>query len=366
MTLPPTPKTDLTSGVATRPVDAQPTGEAGTAHGDGSPEAVSVPRPQRRWQLGSLSLSITLTFVMAGILFLIGGALHAGFLRWTPLSSVLVLASFVGFVGAGQTLAILTGGVDLSVPWVITAGGVMVASLAAGSSARAGWAVPATLAMGVGVGVINGLGITVFAVPPLVMTLGMNGIVEGLVLWLTNGFTSSSAKTGSPHVITQAAQGKLPGGIPVDLVIWAGVGVLMWLLLSRLVIGRWIYAIGNNRLAAYLAGGQTRRVLVAVYALSGGFAALTGIMLVGYSGQATLSVGDPYLFSSITAVVIGGASILGGRGNYLGTIGGAIFVVMLTTVLELANIAVAAQDIVYGVIILIALAVYAQRDESVR
>ena len=305
-----------------------------------------------------------LTFCTAAIVFFIGGALHAGFLRWTALSSVLVLASFIGFVGAGQTLAILTGGIDLSVPWVITAGGVMVTSLAASSSARAAWAVPATLAMGAGIGAVNGIGITVLAVPPIVMTLGMNGVVEGLVLWLTNGFTTSASKAGTPNVITQAALSKIAGVVPVDLVIWAAVGVIMWLMLSRLVIGRWIYAIGNNPLAAFLAGGRTRVYLIAVYALSGGFSALTGIMLAGYSGQATLSVGDPYLFSSITAVVVGGASILGGRGNYLGTIAGAILVMMLATVLELANIPVAAQDIVYGAVILSALALYAQHTAA--
>jgi ribose transport system permease protein len=331
--------------------------------GDGVDAAPDTARRGGR-QIQSLSSGIALTFATSIILFFVGGVLHSGFLHWDSLSSVLVLASFIGFVAAGQTLTILTGGIDLSVPWVITTGGVLLTVLTSGSDTRAIWAIPATLAAGAGIGVINGIGITRLKVPPIVMTLGMNGIVEGAVLWLTKGFTASASSASAPHVIGQAAHGKAGGFFPIALVIWVVVALLMWLLLSRLVLGRWIYAIGNSVRASFLAGGRTQLVTIAVYALSGLFAALTGIMLAGYSGQAELSVGDPYLFSSITAVVVGGASILGGRGNYTGTIAGAILVMMLSTVLELANISVAAQDIAYGIVILIALALYAHDSDQ--
>jgi ribose transport system permease protein len=311
-----------------------------------------------------LRRNITLTFGVAALLFLVGGAIEPGFLRPVNVFTVLVVASFIGFVAAGQSLVILTGGIDLSVAWVINAGGVMLTSLAAGSNLNAVWVVPATLGMGMAVGAANGLGIVFLEVPPVVMTLGMNGIMQGLVLGLTNGFTSSSAKAYAPSDVSRVVNGALPGGIPIDLALWAVVALGLWVILSRLAFGRWVYALGNNPVAAYLAGGSTRRITVTVYALAGGFSALTGIILVGYAGQATLGAGDPYLFASIAAVVIGGTSILGGRGHYLGTIAGAIILTVLTNVLTLLSIPEAGRSVLYGLAILIALLIYGRQPED--
>jgi ribose transport system permease protein len=308
-----------------------------------------------------LRRSIVLTFGAAVLLFLIGGAIQPGFLRPGNVFAVLVVASFIGFVAAGQTLVILIAGIDLSVAWVINAGGVMLTSLAAGSDLNAAWVVPATLAMGATVGLVNGLGIVLLQVPPVVMTLGMNGIMQGLVLGLTNGFTSSGAKAYAPRVVAQFVNGTLPGGVPLDLVLWAALAAALWVLLSRMTFGRWIYALGNNPLAAYLAGGNIRGITVAVYALAGVFSAFTGIILAGYAGQATLGAGDPYLFASIAAVVIGGTSILGGKGHYLGTIAGAIILTVLTDVLTLLSIPEAGRSVLYGLAILTALLLYGRQ-----
>jgi ribose transport system permease protein len=309
--------------------------------------------------------STLLTFGAAALLFIIGGVIEPGFLRPANMFSVLVVASFIGFVAAGQTVVILTGGIDLSVAWVINAGGVMLTSLAAGSDLNAVWVVPATLGMGLVVGLVNGLGIVFLEVPPVVMTLGMNGIMQGLVLGLTNGFTSSSAKAYAPRVVSQLVNGSLPGGLPVDLLLWAAIAAALWVVLSRLTLGRWIYALGNNPVAAYLAGGNTRRITITVYVLAGGFSALTGIVLAGYAGQATLGAGDPYLFASIAAVVIGGTSILGGRGHYLGTIAGAMILTVLTDVLTLMSIPEAGRSILYGLAIVTALLIYGRQPEEV-
>jgi ribose transport system permease protein len=309
--------------------------------------------------------SIVLTFGAAVLLFLIGGVIQPGFLRLANVFSVLVVASFTGFVAAGQSLVILTGGIDLSVAWVINAGGVMLTSLAAGSDLNAAWVVPATLGMGLAVGVVNGLGIILLEVPPVVMTLGMNGVMQGLVLGLTNGFTSSGAKAYAPRAVSVVVNGVLPGGVPVQLLLWAALAAALWVVLSRLTFGRWVYALGNNPVAAYLAGGSTRRITVTVYALGGGFSALTGIILAGYAGQATLGAGDPYLFASIAAVVIGGTSILGGKGHYFGTIAGAMILTVLTDVLTLLSIPEAGRSVLYGFAILAALLLYGRQPEEV-
>lgn len=326
------------------------------------PQTVVAGRPG--WLADPTRRSIALTFGAALVLFLIGGVIQPGFLRPANVFSILVVASFVGFVAAGQTLVILTAGIDLSVAWVINAGGVMLTSLAAGGDLNALWAVPATLCMGLGVGVVNGLGIVFLEVPPVVMTLGMNGIMQGLVLGLTNGFTSSGAKAYAPRVVSQAVNGAV-FGVPVDLLLWAAVAVGLWLILSRLAFGRWVYALGNNPIATYLAGGRTRYVTVVVYTLAGGFSAFTGTVLAGYAGQATLGAGDPYLFASIAAVVIGGTSILGGRGHYAGTIAGAIILTVLIDVLTLLSIPEAGRSILYGLAILAALLIYGRQPEDV-
>jgi ribose transport system permease protein len=331
---------------------------------------ISHPRSRRsslldRWKrIDPVWRAAGMTFLASAALFLIGGAIQPGFLNSANLFSILVVASFIGLAGVGQTLVILTGGIDLSVPWVITAGGVMLTTLAAGSNINATWAVPATLAMGGMVGVVNGLGISLMKVPPVVMTLGMNGIMQGLVLWLTNGFTNSSAKAYTPSVISQAMNAKLPGGVPLALVLWALVAVLAWLAISRLTLGRWIYAVGNNPTAAYLAGGRIMLLTVTVYGLCGVTSALTGIVLAGYTGQATLGAGDSYMFSSIAAVVIGGTSILGGKGHYIGTLAGAILLTLLVDVLTLLNIADAGRSILYGLAILAALLLYGRQSEE--
>jgi ribose transport system permease protein len=325
------------------------------------PQAVAE-RPPR--SIDPVRRSIALTFGAALLLFVIGGVIQPGFLRPTNVFSVLVVASFIGFVAAGQSLVILTGGIDLSVAWVINAGGVMLTSLAAGNDLNAAWVVPATLCMGLGVGLVNGLGIVFLEVPPVVMTLGMNGVMQGLVLGLTNGFTSSSAKAYAPRVVSQMVNGALPGGVPVDLLLWVAIAASLWVVLNRLTFGRWIYALGNNPVAAYLAGGHTRRISILAYMLAGGFSAFTGIILAGYAGQATLGAGDPYLFASIAAVVIGGTSILGGRGHYLGTIAGAMILTVLTDVLTLMSIPEAGRSILYGLAILAALLIYGRQPEE--
>ncbi|HWE61829.1 MAG TPA: ABC transporter permease, partial [Chloroflexota bacterium] len=132
------------------------------------------------------------------------------------------------------------------------------------------------------------------------------------------------------------------------------------IVLSLSTLGRRIYALGNNLRAAYLAGVNTRMVTIIVYALSGLFAAVAGMALAAFGGQATLGIGDPYLFASISAVVIGGASILGGRGLYWGTVAGAIFITVLPAILlqyQPPN-PDAVRSIASGVVILIALLLY--------
>jgi ribose transport system permease protein len=324
---------------------------------------------QRRvvfWQRLSRSERGTLLAYVAVIaLFILGGIYRPGFLRLDNIGQLLLIASFVGLVAAGQTFVILIGGIDLSVPWVLNAMAVLLTTVSLGLDSRAWWVVPLTLVLGAVIGMVNGLGIVFFDIPPVVMTLGMNGIMQGLVLGLTGGFTCAACNSVAPPSVQTAITGQPLLGLPNGLLVWIIIAVLVGLVLSRTTLGRRIYALGNNATAAYLAGVNVRAVTLIVYALGGLFAAFAGIALAAFGQQATLGMGDPFLFDSIAAVVIGGTSILGGRGNYWGSIAGAIFLVVLRAVLQEYNISEAGRSIATGVVILVALLLYGREVREV-
>ena len=295
------------------------------------------------------------TFAFALIVFVVGAFLHSGFASWGSVSAILEVASFVGFVAAGQTFVILVGGIDLSVPWVLNAAGILFAVASLGHSGRA---IPAVV---LALGAVNGFCVAYLAVPAVVMTLAMNGIMEGLTLGLTKGLTCGSCSSYAPRVLQDVVH-KNVLGIPADLILWLGVAALASVVLAFTTYGRKIYATGNNPTAAFLAGVNVKLVTLSLYALSGMFAALAGIVLVSYSGQPTLGMGDPFLFQSIAAAVIGGISILGGRGNYLGTVAGAVSLVALISLLQAENMPEYGRSIVYGVAILVVLVLFGREE----
>ena len=300
-------------------------------------------------------------FGFAVIVFAVGAFLHHGFASWGSVNAVVEVASFVGFVAAGQTLVILVGGIDLSVPWVLNAAGILFAVFSLGHSGRAVPAVLLALGLGFAIGAVNGFCVAYLAVPAVVMTLAMNGIMEGVTLGVTKGLTCTRCNSYAPRVLQDFVHKDLLG-VPADLILWFGVVLLVTVVLSYTTFGRKVYATGNNPTAAYLSGMNVRLVTTSLYALSGMFAALAGIVLVSYSGQPTLGMGDPFLFQSIAAAVIGGISILGGRGNYLGTVAGAVSLVALISLLGAENMPDYGRSIVYGVSILVVLVLFGREE----
>jgi ribose transport system permease protein len=323
---------------------------------------------QARWRQLLTALTpdrrrVLYAFGAAILVFVVGDLLHSGFASAASVKSILVVASFVGFVAAGQTFVILVGGIDLSVPWVLNGAAILLVTSSLGRDGRAAQAVLLTLALGLGTGLVNGIGVAYLAVPAVVMTLGMNGIMEGLTLGLSKGLTCSSCASYAPKVVQDVVRSDVLG-VPADLFLWVGVALVITFLLSATSFGRRIYVIGNNDTAAFLAGINVRLVTVVLYMLSGLFAALGGIVLVAYGGQATLGMGDPYLFQSIAAVVIGGVSILGGRGHYLGSVAGSITLVALVSLLLAESMPDWGRQVVYGVAILVILLLYGREKRA--
>lgn len=273
--------------------------------------------------------------------------------------SVATAASFIAVAAAGQGLVVLTGGIDLSVPWVMTLGAILLTWWTNGQNGALIWALPAVLIIGALIGATSGAGVAYLGIAPVIVTIAMNSVVQGIVLVSTRGTPKGSA----PPLLKDVMTSKL-AGIPIIVILLVLFTVGVGLAMSRTSAGKRTYAVGNSELVARLSGVRVPAVLIGVYAISGACSALAGILLAGFSSQAFLGMGDDYLLPSIAAVVIGGASILGGRGHYTGTIGGALFLALLTAVLAAVSVSDATREIIFGVVILLAvIAVRERRTE---
>lgn len=295
---------------------------------------------------------ILLAYAGMVVLLLVTAMFSPGFLSESNLRSTVVLAAFVGIVALGQTFVIIGGGIDLSIPWVLNSAAIVMALLCGSQDAPLVWVVPLVLAGGAAVGFVNGAGVAWFGVPPIIMTLATNVILQGLILVLTGGSPAPSV----PDLIKFLSVGRI-GPLPVIAFIWLALALVATLLLSKAAFGRHLYALGTSATVAEFSGVPTARTTIVTYVISGLTAALAGMLLTGYSGQAYLGMGDAYLFTSIAAVAIGGASILGGSGHYLGTVAGALVLTILTGLLPALNLSSGALLIVYGAVILITVSI---------
>lgn len=287
--------------------------------------------------------AVLLVLIVTGALF--GSRIAPG----AYVNSLLVLSSFMAVLALGQGAVVISGGLDLSTPAVITFAGVLLTSWADGSDRAAVFAVPAVILMGALIGAVNGMGIVLFGMFPLIVTLAANGVVAGLSLVYSNGTPHGVA----PPAIAWLMQGRILGMTPVIAALAVFVAWATFLL-SSTAFGRRLKAIGNSRTVAYFSGVPVGATLVRAYMLSGACSAIVGIMLVGFSGQAFNDMGDPYLLPAIAVVVIGGALMTGGRGHYLGMFGGALLLTALTTVLTGLLLPVAMKSVIFGLVIVLA------------
>ncbi len=293
--------------------------------------------------------------LIAILIILIAGTNVAspGFVTPSQLSTTLLYAAPLGVLAAGQTLVLLTGGIDLSVAGTATAAAYLMAGL---GGLGAGTAVALALLLGLVVGVVNGVGIGIFGVQPLIMTLGMAGVITGALALAALSFTNGVPTV--PESVHQLGSGTVLGLVPVNLFIWAPLALALTIGLRRSGFGRMIYAVGDNPLACRLAGVRVWQVLLATYTLCGVLGAGAGILLVGYTNAADQNLAIPYLLPSVAAAVIGGTSILGGSGGYAGTILGALILTVLDSLLNIMSVPQAVKQMLYGAIVLALASIY--------
>ena len=301
-----------------------------------------------------IALGFTLVIILVGTAYTLITQGTAPMLTPSYLAQQLQIGAFLGICAAGMMMVILLGHIDLSIPWTLTAAAMMATTVGGP------WAIPAGLAVGVIVGIVNGLGVSVLRIPSMIFTLGVDTVLRGLTVAHTGGFAPQTEAT--PAMRFLAADRVF--GIPVALFVWAGVSVLIAGLLSRTGFGKSVYATGAKEAAAFLSGIRTRRVIVGSFIISSLCAATAGVLLAGYSAKAYQGMGNPYLLPSIAAVVLGGTHILGGRGRYIGTLIGVVLIVFLNSVLSIMQMPEAVRQIIYGVVIIGMLLVYGRETTS--
>jgi ribose transport system permease protein len=304
----------------------------------------------------------------------VSGALNGGYAIWLAVIVLLASAglkypavlspdnfeelmrsmSILGIVAVGQTLVIAAGGMDLSVGMVMGLVTVLTNGIMNGDPNLALPVSLGALVLGLGIGAVNGSLIALLRIHPLILTFGMFSILEGVIFVYTDRTIGRSAAN-----FQQIAYGSI-GPLPISFIIMIFAGVVAWVLLNRTMFGRHVLALGGSEEYARRHGISTRRLKVAVYAVSGLSASLGGIVLASRLTAGYPLAGQGFVLDPIVAVVIGGTGFAGGRGAVLGSLGGALLLVLLNNTLNLNEVSPYVQQLVKGFVITVAVVLYAR------
>ncbi len=311
------------------------------------PQAVAVLSQER---LRSFSQGIA-PFLFLILISAVLSAVSEHFLTVGNILTILLQISVVGILAVGQTMVLITAGVDLSVGGIVGLSGVVSALLISSLGLSLGLALPIAVVVGLLCGLINGLLITGLNMPPFIATLGMMGVTRGLAQVLTGGIAvydlpASFGWLGNARLL----------GLPVPVLFLIAAAIVVGIVLRKTPLGRYTYAIGSNLEAARMSGVNVARQLVKVYMISGGLAGLAGVILASRTTVGSPTGGEGYELDAIAACVIGGTSLFGGVGSVLGSVVGAALMGLIRNGCNLLNVSTFWQLIVVGVIIWIAVA----------
>lgn len=289
------------------------------------------------------------------VLYIVTGLFDTSMFSAAGVRSTLLLAAPLGLFAAAQTICMLTGGIDLSIAMTANLAAYVGAGIAGASQLEA---LLIAFAVGIVIGVLNGIGVGVFKVNALIMTLGVSSILMGWTIVQMKDGGVLSGPRGVLPIVTYFGGGSLIGPIPASALVWIPLSIAFIWGLKQTGIGRAIYAIGDNPSASRLGGVRVPLVLITVYAISGFFAALAGLLFSGISSSIGPDATNGYLLPAIAAVVIGGTSILGGLGGYAGTIMGTLILTVLARLLLMLDTSEGMRQIIFGVIVLTLACVY--------
>jgi ribose transport system permease protein len=314
-----------------------------------------VPR-SRRWSTfvrnnGPILLIYTIIILLAAT----ASIFSDNFLRSSNLLNILRQSIVLGLLAIGQSTVLLTGGMDISVEMVARLVGLVVATIFAAYDSDPALILPLVL-LGVGMGAvlggINGLLITRTHAVPFIITFGTFFILRGINLAI-----STTPIRGIPNAYLAVYDAKI-GSVPVNVIVMALIWLAVWIFFTRTRPGRSIYAVGGSERIARLSAIRVKRTLVLTYIISSVFAALAGLFLLSRTGVGDPNAADGMTFQSIVAAAVGGISLYGGRGSLIGTLGGVLLLTLLANVFNLMQVNIFYQQLLLGVIVLIAVAAY--------
>lgn len=300
-----------------------------------------------------LSLPVWSWTVLASVLLWLAAAVLTQHLSVGLLLTDATLASFLALMGLGQMVVITSGdgSIDISMPYVLTLAAYLSATVMSGSDARIVPAILLALAASVVIGLLNGVLVLAFRIPPIVTTLAMGYLIETLLV-LYDSRAQGLPSPGFEHVVRFQVD-----NVSFLMVFAVIIALGLALGLTRTVYGKYLHGMGQNRTAAYLAGIPLNRMILTNFMFSALMGGLTGILLGAFDGGAFLTMGTPFLLTSIGAAVLGGTLISGGRSNVGGTLAGALLLTLVVTVLEITKLPIGIQDIVEGLLVIVILLV---------
>ena len=292
------------------------------------------------------------------ILFIFGQIIFPGFMSFDHIMSVLRMSAFLGIVSLAQTLVVISGneGIDLSVGSSLSLGVVIAAHFLNGSNNNIIPAIMIVSLVGFVIGIISGAGVSYMDIPPLIMTIAMASVIEGISLIITKGFPTGNA----PPLLEIIGSGRILR-IPYLILLWTVIIIGVSIILKRTKWGSVLYGVGSNDITAELCGTNVKMFRMNVYGISGAISAFDGLLLLSYTGTPYLNLGAPYTMGSIAAIAVGGVSLAGGSGSYLGTVVGCIFLMTLNSILVAVQTTEAGRQIAYGVLLLILIIAYTKR-----
>ena len=330
------------------------TGTAGTAGTAGVPSSPAATGPS--WRRIIRDQPIIPLLVLLAALVVVLEVAKPGTVSVNWVATTVRFAIPLAILAACQTLSMLTGGIDLSVGATASMAAYLMATLSFTQGPLVALAI--ALVAAVVAGLVNGIGVGVFKVHPLIMTLGMSLVVLGLMSVYQLAMVQSGVHI--PDAVRSLGSGISFGFVPNSLIVFVPLAALIVVGLRRSGYGRLLFAVGDNPIAARLSGARVWQVLVALYILSAILAAIAGILIAGLNNTATVSLVEQSVLPSVAAAVIGGTSIMGGRGGYSGTIVGALILTVVTTLLTVLQMPEAVRQVLFGAIVVAVAAAYAR------
>ncbi|MBN2051083.1 MAG: ABC transporter permease [Spirochaetales bacterium] len=305
---------------------------------------------------------IVIAFLLIIFLFILGEVTVSNFLSLGQILLTIKLASFIALFALCQMIVISAGGsgLDLSVGYTATITAVLTASVMDGQNSHLWIAILIALGIGIAVGFANGVLTAYLKLPPLVVTLAMANILQGAI----NVYTAGANITGKPSPVLRIIAAKSIGIFPNILFLLILVAVIVSLILTKTKLGVILFGTGANETTAYLSGINVKLVRCVAFIISGVLASVIGLLLIGNMGMAFKDMGSNYVMPSIAAAVVGGVSLMGGDGNYVGVILGAIFLQTLTNLLVAMGWGDAGKWLGFGIVLFVLLILYVSNRRS--